>query len=313
MSSERAPATSTVHAVENAPSSAALNDALPRTEPGRTQSREGDVFSRSREGSPRRYSSRIPSSNHDSLPPLPERHQNSSMEKFEDDENLPAVPVLLRNSSFGPILPQTISPARYPSEARPRTGRQRTGDTGVFSYNPRSMVDYIVPSVESKHRQANISARLGPTLRIAQEERDKYARKARRTGYALNIAIGLQVLLGSLTTGLSAVATSGRSAAIQTTILGNFYPSIWKKPQKTLIYIIYKGGLSTIVASYLARSRGSNEPENSKAKVKELDHFIRECQAFELDHGHEVGDELQNILLDKRRQLEVLLGNTSAE
>uniref|UniRef100_A0A8H7XL39 SMODS and SLOG-associating 2TM effector domain-containing protein n=1 Tax=Psilocybe cubensis TaxID=181762 RepID=A0A8H7XL39_PSICU len=292
MSSERAPATSTVHAVENAPSSAALNDALPRTEPGRTQSREGDVFSRSREGSPRRYSSRIPSSNHDSLPPLPERHQNSSMEKFEDDENLPAVPVLLRNSSFGPILPQTISPARYPSEARPRTGRQRTGDTGVFSYNPRSMVDYIVPSVESKHRQANISARLGPTLRIAQEERDKYARKARRTGYALNIAIGLQVLLGSLTTGLSAVATSGRSAAIQTTILG---------------------GLSTIVASYLARSRGSNEPENSKAKVKELDHFIRECQAFELDHGHEVGDELQNILLDKRRQLEVLLGNTSAD
>ena len=31
------------------------------------------------------------------------------------------------------------------------------------------------------------------------------------TGYALNAAIGLQVLLGSLTTGLSAVATSGKS------------------------------------------------------------------------------------------------------
>lgn len=42
---------------------------------------------------------------------------------------------------------------------------------------------------------------------MAMAERDKYAWKAKMTGYALNIAIGLQVLLGALTTGLSVVTT----------------------------------------------------------------------------------------------------------
>jgi hypothetical protein len=41
-------------------------------------------------------------------------------------------------------------------------------------------------------------------------ERDKYALKARLTGYTLNAAIGIQVLLGSLTTAISA-AISGKS------------------------------------------------------------------------------------------------------
>lgn len=66
--------------------------------------------------------------------------------------------------------------------------------------------------------------RLDPTLITAKSERDKYAFKgvcilfsrivlvlidhvAKMTGYALNIAIGLQVLLGALTTGLSVVTT----------------------------------------------------------------------------------------------------------
>lgn len=65
--------------------------------------------------------------------------------------------------------------------------------------------------VDALHQQANIAHRLGPTITIAIEQRDKFALKAKWTGYALNAAIGLQVLLGSLTTGLSAAATSGRS------------------------------------------------------------------------------------------------------
>lgn len=48
---------------------------------------------------------------------------------------------------------------------------------------------------------------------MARECRDKFAKKARYTGYAQNAAIGLQVLLGSLTTGLSAVATTGRQVS----------------------------------------------------------------------------------------------------
>lgn len=57
----------------------------------------------------------------------------------------------------------------------------------------------------------SIKDRLSATLHDAESERDKYTRKAKYTGWALNIAIGLQVLLGSLTTGLSAVATRGKS------------------------------------------------------------------------------------------------------
>ena len=62
-----------------------------------------------------------------------------------------------------------------------------------------------------QYAAGSVSARLSATLKDAQSERDKYADKAKFTGLALNVAIGLQVLLGSLTTGLSAVATQGKS------------------------------------------------------------------------------------------------------
>jgi uncharacterized membrane protein (Fun14 family) len=50
---------------------------------------------------------------------------------------------------------------------------------------------------------------LQPTLDTANIEKDKYAAKAKWTGYALNAAVRLQVLFGSLTTGLSALSVSG--------------------------------------------------------------------------------------------------------
>lgn len=72
------------------------------------------------------------------------------------------------------------------------------------------------------------------------------------------------------------------------------------------------GGFSTIVASYLARARGSNEPELSITRVKDLDQFLRDCFAFKIDYGHEYGtpenglnDRLENL----RRRFEELLGN----
>ena len=54
-----------------------------------------------------------------------------------------------------------------------------------------------------------VGKRLQPTLDVAIIEKNKYTAKAKWTGLVLNIAIGLQVLLGSLTTGLSAQAVSG--------------------------------------------------------------------------------------------------------
>lgn len=108
-----------------------------------------------------------------------------------------------------PILPRNGSDTVH--DLRRAT---RTMDGYVVTGNPpsrqRSGIDWIVP-VEEKAplslRPKTVEERLQPTIDIAKESRDRFARKARYTGYLLNGAIGLQVLLGSLTTGLSAVAT----------------------------------------------------------------------------------------------------------
>jgi hypothetical protein len=69
------------------------------------------------------------------------------------------------------------------------------------------------------------------------------------------------------------------------------------------------GGLATIVASYLARMRGSNEPELSNTRLKDLEQFVRECEAFKLDHGHMPGNKHDHELDNFRQRFEELLGN----
>lgn len=69
-----------------------------------------------------------------------------------------------------------------------------------------------------------------------------------------------------------------------------------------------------MVASYLARVRGSGEPEVSALRVASLEQFLRECRAFHIDHAHEhsvPGDHLSGKLEDMRRRLEELLGNVN--
>jgi hypothetical protein len=73
----------------------------------------------------------------------------------------------------------------------------------------------------------------------------------------------------------------------------------------------YLGGASTCVASYLARARGSKEPELSISRVKDLDMFIRECEAFETDFGHHEGSEYDLRLNALRKKFEELLGHAS--
>jgi hypothetical protein len=74
-------------------------------------------------------------------------------------------------------------------------------------------------------------------------------------------------------------------------------------------FFAHLGGLATVVASYLARVRGSGEPENSVTRVKDLEHFIRDCEAFTLDYGHILGDKHDARLLALRSRFEELLGN----
>ncbi|KLO17700.1 hypothetical protein SCHPADRAFT_157251 [Schizopora paradoxa] len=149
-----------------------------------------------------------------------------------------------------------------------------------------------------------------PTLINAKEELVKYTRKgmwfkpcfshyniyllfdpAQMTGYSLNVAIGLQVVISALITGLSAV-TTGRHTAVMTSILG---------------------GAGTVVASYLARARGSGEPELSTARAKDLEKFKRECEAFIEDYGHEHGHEHDQRIQELRGQFEMLLGNGDSQ
>jgi hypothetical protein len=44
--------------------------------------------------------------------------------------------------------------------------------------------------------------------------------------------------------------------------------------------------MSTLAASYLAKARGSGEPERSVLKLRDLENFVREVEASILDHGH---------------------------
>lgn len=179
----------------------------------------------------------------------------------------------------------------HPLPALPHEGRRATMSEAHTVNGRRPGIDWIVPVDEKPYREKSVGERLQPTITTAMIERDKYALKARLTGYTLNAAIGIQVLLGSLTTGLSA-ATTGRNAQIATVTLG---------------------GLATLVASYLARARGSNEPELSITRVKDLEQFIRECQAFQMDHGHVLGDKYDHQLETFRRRFEELLGNANGE
>ena len=79
--------------------------------------------------------------------------------------------------------------------------------------------------------------------------------------------------------------------------------------QWRIIFII--GALATLVASYLARARGSNEPELSITRTKDLEQFIRECRSFQLDYGHLSGHEHDPEVFRLRRRFEELLGNAN--
>lgn len=81
--------------------------------------------------------------------------------------------------------------------------------------------------------------------------------------------------------------------------------------RQTSIMTAILGGISTIVASYLARARGSNEPENSLSKIRDLEQFIRDLEAFRLDHGHVSGDKHDTEISRFRARFEELLGNIS--
>jgi len=47
----------------------------------------------------------------------------------------------------------------------------------------------------------------------------------------------------------------------------------------------------------------------SKQRAQQLNHFLREINAFKMDHGHEVGDKWDDRINGFRLGLERILGN----
>lgn len=84
-----------------------------------------------------------------------------------------------------------------------------------------------------------------------------------------------------------------------------------RAPPQTSVGIPILGGLSTLAASYLARARGSGEPERSIVRAHDLDHFIRDAEAFLLDHGHLVGTEYNAGVQRFRERFEEIMGHNS--
>ncbi|KAG6844986.1 hypothetical protein H0H87_001929 [Tephrocybe sp. NHM501043] len=224
------------------------------------------------------------------FPPGPSVSVPASRFNDSPPRSTPRNPIQQTSLSFeDPDIDRRNGPPLPPLPHDLRARNSRIGIERPLSPGPCSGIDYIVPVDEKATREKTVGERLQPTLLTAVAEKDKYAFKAKMTGYTLNCAIGLQVLLGALTTGLSTV-TTGHQTSIMTAILG---------------------GLATLSASYLARARGSNEPELSITRVKDLEQFIRECEAFQMDHGHTLGDKYDGELGEFRHRFEELLGNAN--
>ncbi|KAH8980600.1 ankyrin repeat-containing domain protein [Lactarius hatsudake] len=135
------------------------------------------------------------------------------------------------------------------------------------------------------YREKSVGDQLQPMITAVTTERNKAARAAQWRGWALNVAIASQVLVGAMALG----ATLGGQ-------------DIW-------VAISILCGVSTFLATYLARTYGSDERRASLLRVKALDHFLREIEAFQLIHGHEVLREWDEKIDDFRLGLENMLGN----
>jgi len=154
-----------------------------------------------------------------------------------------------------------------------------------------SAVDWIVPT--HPHTRDTVQRRLQPTIEVAKKRMEECHSKSKLVGATLNSAIGLQIVIGALITGL-AVVTTGHGTSIMTAILGAF---------------------TTILSAFLARMRGTGEPERSKSSAKGFERFIRTCEAYILDFGEESGREPQHFqkVNEFRQEFEDLEGSMNAE
>lgn len=78
-------------------------------------------------------------------------------------------------------------------------------------------------------------------------------------------------------------------------------------------YYAHSGGAGTVIASYLARARGTNEPQTSEQLASELQKFIRDIKGFIEDHGDTDGNDYDGQIIAFRERYEELLGNATGQ
>ncbi|KAH8981714.1 hypothetical protein EDB92DRAFT_169382 [Lactarius akahatsu] len=227
--------------------------------------------------------------------------------RSESERPLPAVPanadVTLSPRAQASLRAHVVSDPGHGSTRRPPPVQPLDlPGSGIFRQRPAihpgefefpdewTAARVMSPSQSTVYPPGSVGARLYPTLEEASKVRNSASLQAKWSLYSINIAITLQVLLGALTTALGA-SLHGNSIRVSIAVLGS---------------------LSTLVASYLARTRGSSEPESSLLREQALSHFIRNLRAFILDKGTQHGHDqaVENFRKEFERMLNASDPNT---
>ncbi len=75
----------------------------------------------------------------------------------------------------------------------------------------------------------------------------------------------------------------------------------------------FQGILTTLAGAFLTKVRAGGEPETSTIQAHDLNQFVRKCEAFQIDHGHEVGDRHNDEIKQYRDDLELILRQKQIE
>ncbi|KAH9020198.1 hypothetical protein EDB84DRAFT_1515644 [Lactarius hengduanensis] len=233
-------------------------------------------------------------------PTAPALHAIPVRPRAESERPLPAVPadgVTLPPPTQASLRPRVASDLSHANAHRPPpVQRLDLPGSVIFRQRPATYAGEYEPREEwaparvtspshGTYPLGSVGARLHPTLEEATRLRNSASLHAKWAAYSINIAIALQVLLGALTTALG-TSLHGNSIRISIAVLGS---------------------LSTLVASYLARTRGTSEPESSLLREQALNHFIRNLRAFILDNGLSTDGSHDQAVENFRREFERLL------
>ncbi|KAH9172035.1 hypothetical protein EDB89DRAFT_1851644 [Lactarius sanguifluus] len=183
-----------------------------------------------------------------------------------------------------PALPFVSSHGENAWQPRDDTSRDlvRSLSTAFVSSWP---ADSSAGASLDQSREKSVSDRLQPIITAATAERKKAAQTAQWTGWASNVGISGQVIIGAMALG---AAFRGENKSVAISILS---------------------GASTFVTAYSACTRGSDERQASLLRVEALNRFLREVEAFHSIHGKEVSREWDEKIDGFRLGLENMLGN----